>query len=678
MIEQADSGGVYRPKQTTTWDYFANGKLKTLETKNGAGAIKQSHAVSYLDVNGHYVNGNRTRDVFKLDGPKAGAPCSSSTCTTSMTYDPRDRLREEKRERGSTTKTTSYELDGAGNVTSEDHGDWKRTATFDGDQVQSQSFSGTRSGSFKFFYDSDGNLDCQTTDAGTRRRLRSPFGHDAEPNLVADAAHDSSNRLKSMRTFSGGTERDSAKYTYDAFDRPVEETENHPGFATPRATLFKYIGLSDDVSEEEQRNGSPEGSLNETKSYSYDAFGKRIGLNDKRPDGSSKDFTYGTDVHGSISLLLDETGKAQAAYGYTAYGDSDTELTEERDPWDAGGTRVLTPDNPLNPYRYSDKRLDSGSSTLDMGARRFAPGTASFLQEDVYDDALNDLGLSLDPLTQNRYSLAGGNPISFVEVDGHMLARDGGGGGSSTPKPKKKPTRRSGSVNSGRSQTTAPLSDAASGGGYRHAPNESQLVNEGRAAVRADKARDAAEARKKAEDDDGGGLGGFVHGALDVAGFVPGVGAVADVANAGLYAAEGNKGEAAFALAAAVPIAGDAAKGAKLAYKGAKAADDAGGAAQKFHRLESPTQTPATARQQVASQEIWGKTPRGGIHPTVQAYRGPLPRGARGVEFETDVPTNNPHGPPGWSVGGGGARPGLREEDGFAKLCVRVTKNTQC
>ena len=70
-----------------------------------------------------------------------------------------------------------------------------------------------------------------------------------------------------------------------------------------------------------------------------------------------------------------------------------------------------------------------------MGARRFAPGTASFLQEDVYDDALNDLGLSLDPLTQNRYSLAGGNPISFVEVDGHMLARDGGGGGSSTPKP---------------------------------------------------------------------------------------------------------------------------------------------------------------------------------------------------------------------------------------------------
>ena len=48
---------------------------------------------------------------------------------------------------------------------------------------------------------------------------------------------------------------------YDAFDRPVEEIEDHPGFTTPRATLFKYVGLSDDVSEEEQREGTASGSL---------------------------------------------------------------------------------------------------------------------------------------------------------------------------------------------------------------------------------------------------------------------------------------------------------------------------------------------------------------------------------------------------------------------------------
>lgn len=68
----------------------------------------------------------------------------------------------------------------------------------------------------------------------------------------------------------------------------------------------------------------------------------------------------------------------------------------------------------------------------------------------------------------------------------------------------------------------------------------------------------------------------FVHGALDVAGFIPGVGAIADGINAGIYAAEGDWGNAALSLAAAVPGVGDAAavvgKTAKIAGKAAKAA----------------------------------------------------------------------------------------------------------
>ena len=55
-----------------------------------------------------------------------------------------------------------------------------------------------------------------------------------------------------------------------------------------------------------------------------------------------------------------------------------------------------------------------------MGARRFGPDTARFLQRDNFQGATADLGLALDPLTQNRYALASGNPISFVEWDGHV------------------------------------------------------------------------------------------------------------------------------------------------------------------------------------------------------------------------------------------------------------------
>ena len=65
-----------------------------------------------------------------------------------------------------------------------------------------------------------------------------------------------------------------------------------------------------------------------------------------------------------------------------------------------------------------------------------------------------------------------------------------------------------------------------------------------------------------------------------------------------------------------------------------------------YHRQESPTQSPEVALLQVASGEIWGRTPRGGRWPTVQAYPKPIASGARGVEFTTAVqpyPQGAPH-----------------------------------
>ncbi|MBD2095673.1 hypothetical protein H6F90_10955 [Trichocoleus sp. FACHB-591] len=60
-------------------------------------------------------------------------------------------------------------------------------------------------------------------------------------------------------------------------------------------------------------------------------------------------------------------------------------------------------------------------------------------------------------------------------------------------------------------------------------------------------------------------VGSIAHTVLDFAGFIPGVGVVADLANAALYAAEGDYVNAGLAAAAAVPFVGDAAAAAKLA-----------------------------------------------------------------------------------------------------------------
>lgn len=59
--------------------------------------------------------------------------------------------------------------------------------------------------------------------------------------------------------------------------------------------------------------------------------------------------------------------------------------------------------------------------------------------------------------------------------------------------------------------------------------------------------------------------------ALDVAGFVPGLGAILDLFKAAIYAARGDKLNAGLSLLAVVPAIGDAAA-AKIASKGVKAA----------------------------------------------------------------------------------------------------------
>jgi RHS repeat-associated protein len=55
-----------------------------------------------------------------------------------------------------------------------------------------------------------------------------------------------------------------------------------------------------------------------------------------------------------------------------------------------------------------------------MGFRDYDPGLNRFLSRDSYNGALADLDLGLSPWTMNRYGFAGGNPVSLIELDGHI------------------------------------------------------------------------------------------------------------------------------------------------------------------------------------------------------------------------------------------------------------------
>ncbi len=82
-----------------------------------------------------------------------------------------------------------------------------------------------------------------------------------------------------------------------------------------------------------------------------------------------------------------------------------------------------------------------------------------------------------------------------------------------------------------------------------------------------------------------GAIGDHAHTGLDLAGFLPVVGTAADLANAGLYAAEGDYVNAGLSAASAIPIAGDAAAAARLGARGMDAVrnvgDEAVGAADE-------------------------------------------------------------------------------------------------
>lgn len=411
---KSNGTGGWTTKQTIDRAYYATGQVYQQTTRDAQGAVTESHTVSYIDSLNRYLDGNIVQDSFTLKGP-ADMPtaCEAASCTASYGYDPRGRLTSHQNGYGD---STSYTLDPTGNITQEvSSATGTRSFTYDGMQQTSMTANGTTEYSF---YDTEGNLDC--TASITPTTCPQTPGGSGSGSVLTDYTYDYHGQVTNYRGAATSTQgTSSADYSYDVFGRLSEESESHGAFgSTPgsgRTTQFSYEGLSERVSTE-NLTGMTGGAMG-TKSYSYDAFGNKAGMTNAPQGGPTAQYSYGYDVQGNISQLLGESGGAKAAYGYTPYGAQAAGLTK-------GDTDQT---NPLNAYRFMGKRLDSGSGNLQMGARQFGPNRGRFLQPDRYRGALADLGLGLDPLTQNRMALAGSNPINFVEVDGHIAQAIVGG-----------------------------------------------------------------------------------------------------------------------------------------------------------------------------------------------------------------------------------------------------------
>jgi RHS repeat-associated protein len=423
--------------QQMDWTHYANGLVKTQTTTvpntvaSPATRVAESHDISYVDdtQNARFHNGHALKDVYTLDSANTAAPCRTASCTTTYAYDGQERLTSETRTRGGSPVTTSYTLNAAGSIKQKTRGSAVEEFDYDGPRVLWSKVNGDTT---YYGYDSLGRMRCAQDEAEPKPNdchKTHTVGESDVSGLLEYYHFDSQDRLDQYEDRRDGLERTST-YRYDALDRMVSQEQIEPEQANgdphpdSRNRAFSYNGLSRGITEEKDFSLAANSPVQRTKTYTYDAGGQRSGMTDvKSPDGvagTARNFTYGQNPHGSVSLLQTDNGTIQASYAYDAYGQTDEgtpeKLTYEKD---ADSGQPVSLKDPLNAFRYSSKRFDTGSATTDMGARRFTSQLSSFLSEDSYAGGLDDLGLSVDPVNANRYSLAGGNPVSYIETDGH-------------------------------------------------------------------------------------------------------------------------------------------------------------------------------------------------------------------------------------------------------------------
>jgi hypothetical protein len=101
---------------------------------------------------------------------------------------------------------------------------------------------------------------------------------------------------------------------------------------------------------------------------------------------------------------------------------------------------------------------------------------------------------------------------------------------------------------------------------------------------------------------------------------------------------------------------------------------------QKYHRRATggKNQDFHTAIGQAIASEVWGTTSTfGNGFPTVRAFPGPLPDGADGIEFTTDVPptpgSSTPHEVY-WKLHQASPLVEEREGGSFAAIKVKILK----
>ncbi|MGH3320079.1 MAG: RHS repeat-associated core domain-containing protein [Streptosporangiaceae bacterium] len=511
---------------TVDYRYYRSGQLDRQVEKTAGGALVASHDLDYNAA------GLLWRDEQRL----ADADSTRHVLARDVHYSwtPRGRARHVTRidpATGETASSEHYGYDPAGNMIHRTLGGVRTVFDYNRNRLVAAESGGKTVASYD--YDPYGRLHAVTAGGKT----------------VESYAYDGFNRTTRHRKRQDDGDLATTAYSYDPLDRTTAKTTD-AGTGGAATTTFGYLGLSSQVIDE-QVAGKVQ------RSYAYGPFGRRLSMVKRTGSGGTETSFFGYSPHADVETLTDTAGDTRGTYGYTAYGQPDTTLFTGVDKPDPNNPDA----KPYNVYRFDHKRLDPGTGSYDMGFRDYSPQLGRYRTRDLYAGALADLRLTTDPWTSNRYALAGGNPVTRIELDGHVFSPATGapGVGCQTLACPTSGGTRPRVQHIGRGDFRAPTNSSSGGGG-----------GPGPAPSPAPQAKPAPVPPGRVGP---GPKWGNIHTALDVFGLFGGpvFGIPFDLSNCGLYAAGGHRLAASASCLGAVPVIGTAAVGGRYGYKGGKA-----------------------------------------------------------------------------------------------------------
>jgi RHS repeat-associated protein len=241
----------------------------------------------------------------------------------------------------------------------------------------------------------------------------------ATPTTLQSNTYDGFDNLTATSQLNTSTgSMDTTTYNYDSLNRVTSET------TAAGTSSYTYLGLSSDLVTESDPGG-------ESKSYDYTPGGQRLSQDVTGGSGPAGYGYYSYNSHDDVEAVTGTSGNTMATYGYTAYGDPIASMFTGADQNDATASPTST-STPYNSYRFNAMRWDSSSGSYDMGFRNYDPSLNQFASRDMYDGALDNMGLTTDPFTGSQYAFGAGNPVTNIENNGHSMLTPGGGGAPSS------------------------------------------------------------------------------------------------------------------------------------------------------------------------------------------------------------------------------------------------------